>query len=108
MKLKWGKYFYDMFSGILRHAGTVIMGWSGVNAMSGAGIDVPPLSLEHLGYFLIFSVVIPSVGPFWQKTPLPEIDQQVIVTTETKVTKVNPPPPTDENNPPHFPRHPDS
>lgn len=98
MKLRWGKYFYDMFSGVLRHIGTALIGWIGVNSVSAAGVDVRPLNLDHLGWFILSAAVIPSIAAFWQKTPLPEFDQQVIVTTETKVTKVNPPPP-DETNP---------
>lgn len=105
MKLRWGKYFYDMFSGVLRHVGTALIGWTGVNAVSAAGVDVRPLNLDHLGWFILSAAIIPSIAAFWQKTPLPEIDQQVIVTTETKVTTVKPPAPPDENppNPPEPP-----
>jgi hypothetical protein len=95
MRLRWGKYFYEMVSGVLRHVGTALIGWTGVNAISASGADVQALNLEHLGYFVLFAAVIPAVAAFWQKTPLPEIDSQVIVTTETKVTTVKPP--TDEN-----------
>jgi hypothetical protein len=99
MRLRWGKYFYEMVSGILRHVGTALIGWTGVNAVSAAGVDVRPLNLDHLGWFVLSAAVIPSIAAFWQKTPLPDFDQQVIVTTETTVTKVNPPP-TNETNPP--------
>lgn len=96
MRLRWDKYFYDMFSGVLRHVGTALIGWGGVNAISASGVNVQPLNWEHLGYFVLFSAIIPSIAAFWQKTPLPEFDEQVIVTTETKVTTVKPP---DESKP---------
>lgn len=103
MRLRWGKYFYDLFSGVLRHVGTALIGWTGVNAVSAAGVDVRPLNLDHLGWFILSAAIIPSIAAFWQKTPLPEIDQQVIVTTETTVTKVKTP---NDENPPTPPQPP--
>jgi hypothetical protein len=110
MRLRWDKYFYDLFSGVLRHVGTALIGWTGVNAVNAAGVDVQPLNLEHLGWFVLSAAIIPSIAAFWQKTPLPEIDA-VIVKTETTVTAVKPvTPPNEPHNPsadpPNFPRQP--
>lgn len=99
MKLRWGKYFYDLFSQMLRHVGTALAGWGGVNVASATGINVEALNWKHLAIFIMAAGIIPAIAAFLQKTPLPDIEE-VIVTTETKVTTVKPQPPPDETKPP--------
>lgn len=104
MKLRWGKYWYDFFSSVLKHVGTALAGWGGVNVASATGMNVEALNWKHLLIFIVAAGVIPAVAAFLQKTPLPDFEE-VIVTTETKVTTVKPPAPPDENppNPPEPP-----
>lgn len=101
MRLRWGKYWYDFFSSVLKHVGTALAGWGGVNVASATGMNVEALNVKHLVIFIMAAGVIPAVAAFLQKTPLPDFDEQVIVTTETKVTTVKPP--TDETKPPDPP-----
>jgi hypothetical protein len=110
MKLRWSKYFYDLFSGMLRHIGTALAGWGGVNVANATGVDIQPLNWKHLVTFLIAAGIIPAIAAFLQKTPLPDVEE-VIVTTETKITTVKPTPPPDAPpnptaDPPSFPRQP--
>lgn len=98
MRLRWGKYFYDLFSQMLRHVGTALAGWGGVNVANATGVNVQPLDWKHLGIFIVAAGIIPAIAAFWQKTPLPEFEE-VIVTTETTVTHVKPQEPASENPP---------
>ncbi len=100
MKLKWDRYFYDLFSSIFKHMGTALAGWSGVNVANAAGVNVPQLNIEALLIFLLSAGIIPAVASFWQKTPLPEIEETTVTVTKTVVktppdeNKITPEPPT--------------
>ncbi len=95
MKLKWERYFYDLWSAVLKNVGLVIAGSGGVNMAHASGMDVPMLNLQAFGIFILAAGVIPALGLFWQKTPLPEIETETVTTTKvTERTTPSMPPPS--------------
>lgn len=94
MKLKWDSYFYGLFSSVMRHMGTALAGWSGLNIANASGANVPQLDIKALGIFLLSAGIIPAVATFWSKTPLPDIEETTITVTKTTTKS-----PTDETKP---------
>lgn len=99
LHLQWGRYFYDLFSQILRHIGTALAGWGGLNVAHAGGADVPALNFKALGIFLVAAAVIPALSSFWQKTPLPEVEETTVTIKTTKTTT----PPNETNSEPPVP-----
>lgn len=98
MKLKWDKYFYDLGSSVLKHIGTALAGWGGLNIAHASGAEVPALDWKALGIFIIAAGIIPAVSAFWQKNPLPDIEETTVTITKTVSKQTNedsttPPPP---------------
>jgi hypothetical protein len=87
MKLNWGRYWYDFFSSVLKHVGTALAGWGGINIASASGVNVPALDAKALGIFILSAGIIPAVAAFWTKTPLPEIETEETTVTVTKTTQ---------------------
>jgi hypothetical protein len=90
MKLNWERYWYDFFSSVLKHVGTALAGWGGINIASAAGANVPALDAKALGIFILSAGIIPAVAAFWAKTPLPDIEKEETTVTVTK-TSTKPP-----------------
>jgi len=86
MKLRWDKYWYDLWSSIFKHVGTALAGWGGLNIAHSSGADVPALDWKALGIFMLAAGVIPAVAAFWQKQPLPEVEETIITQTTTVAT----------------------
>jgi hypothetical protein len=84
MKLNWDKYWYDFGTSIFRHVGTALAGWGGLNVAHASGADVPALDWKALFIFIMAAGVIPAVAAFWQKQPLPDVEETTITTTITK------------------------
>lgn len=89
MKLNWEKYWYEFGGSILKHVGTALAGWGGVNVAASQGVDVPTLNWKALGIFIMAAGVIPAVSSFWQKTPLPDIEETTVTVTTTKTKTPN-------------------
>lgn len=105
MKLRWQKYFYELWSAILRSIGVQGLSWSGINGLSAAGMDVPALNLKALGWMFLIGAILPAIFKYWEKTPLPEIELEETTVTErhgdnsvtTKTTTLTQPVPEKSN-----------
>lgn len=84
MKLNWEKYFYGLWSAALQNVGTVGAVWLTMNGLNSAGADVPKMNLKALGWSLLVAGVLPAIFKFWQKQPLPDIEETTVTITTTK------------------------
>lgn len=84
MKLKWEKYWYDLGTSVIKHVGTALAGWGGINIANASGVAVPTLDWKALGIFILAAGIIPAIASFWQRQPLPDIEETTITVTTTK------------------------
>lgn len=91
MRLKWADYWYNFSASILKHIGTALAGWGGVNIASTQGIDVPKLDWRSLGIFIVAAGIVPALASFWSRTPLPEREETKKTVTTTEVTETTKP-----------------
>lgn len=89
MKLNWQGYWYGLVGSVLKHVGTALVGWSGINVAHATGLSVPALDFKALGILVFAAGVVPGLASFLQKQPLPDVEETVIE-TKTTITKTKP------------------